>query len=118
MNTPAQCGAIKLPKTDIYSEAPHPPATTSLNEGGGFHPRNPSTTQWWRDCWPTLNEGGGFHPRNPLLVKDGAGWAFGRSMKAGAFTPATPATYRPDTSRTSSLNEGGGFHPRNPSQST
>ena len=23
MNTPAQCGAIKPPKTDIYSEAPH-----------------------------------------------------------------------------------------------
>ena len=22
MNTPAQCGAIKPPKTDIYSEAP------------------------------------------------------------------------------------------------
>ena len=25
MNTPAQCGAIKPPKTDIYSEAPHSP---------------------------------------------------------------------------------------------
>ena len=24
MNTPAQCGAIKPPKTDIYSEAPQP----------------------------------------------------------------------------------------------
>ena len=23
MNTPAQCGVIKPPKTDIYSEAPH-----------------------------------------------------------------------------------------------
>ena len=23
MNTPAQCGAIKPPKPDIYSEAPH-----------------------------------------------------------------------------------------------
>ena len=23
MNTPAQCGAIKPPQTDIYSEAPH-----------------------------------------------------------------------------------------------
>ena len=23
MNTPTQCGAIKPPKTDIYSEAPH-----------------------------------------------------------------------------------------------
>ena len=23
MNTPAQCGAIKPPKTDIYSEAPY-----------------------------------------------------------------------------------------------
>ena len=24
MNTPAQCGVIKPPKTDIYSEAPQP----------------------------------------------------------------------------------------------
>ena len=23
MNTPAQCGVIKPPKTDIYSETPH-----------------------------------------------------------------------------------------------
>ena len=23
MNTPAQCGVVKPPKTDIYSEAPH-----------------------------------------------------------------------------------------------
>ncbi len=31
MNTPAQCGVIKPPKTDIYSEAPHPytPTTTT-----------------------------------------------------------------------------------------
>ena len=27
MNTPAQCGVIKPPKTDIYSEAPHTPNT-------------------------------------------------------------------------------------------
>ena len=38
----------------------------------------------------TLNEGGGFHPRNgcrrhrPLVLRTGV-----RSMKAGAFTPAT-----------------------------
>ena len=38
-----------------------------------------------------LNEGGGFHPRNP---KDGGGGLRclrARSMKAGAFTPATLA---------------------------
>ena len=30
MNTPAQCGVIKPPKTDIYSETPHFPAPIRL----------------------------------------------------------------------------------------
>ena len=37
-----------------------------------------------------LNEGGGFHPRNPRLQIGAMGAALHRSMKAGAFTPAIP----------------------------
>ena len=33
MNTPAQCGVIKPPKTDIYSEAPQDSALTVLDTG-------------------------------------------------------------------------------------
>ena len=64
-----------------------------LNEGGGFHPRNPAQDGDRTAGSAPLNEGGGFHPRNPRRA--GAG---------GADVPAT-------------LNEGGGFHPRNPSPS-
>ncbi len=35
MNTPAQCGAIKPPKTDIYSEAPHSDVQDVGNTGPG-----------------------------------------------------------------------------------
>ena len=39
---------------------------SSLNEGGGFHPRNPSDAgRVHPKGLATLNEGGGFHPRNP-----------------------------------------------------
>ena len=31
MNTPAQCGVIKPPKTDIYSEAPHDEPTNDTS---------------------------------------------------------------------------------------
>ena len=30
MNTPAQCGVIKPPKTDIYSEAPYGPGACGV----------------------------------------------------------------------------------------
>ena len=37
-----------------------------LNEGGGFHPRNPrQAVDQEHGLHPALNEGGGFHPRNP-----------------------------------------------------
>ena len=64
-----------------------------LNEGGGFHPRNPRSSQTTPPEPPSLNEGGGFHPRNPSMSVN-----------------SSPA------SRT--LNEGGGFHPRNPAPKT
>ena len=57
-------------------------ASILLNEGGGFHPRNPVG-----DCGG--REGGGFHPRRRRL--EGAP---PRSMKAGAFTPAIPLMAR------------------------
>ena len=34
MNTPAQCGVIKPPKTDIYSEAPHQPILLACSDNG------------------------------------------------------------------------------------
>ena len=37
----------------------------SLNEGGGFHPRNPASSRIPSTPSTPLNEGGGFHPRNP-----------------------------------------------------
>ena len=37
-----------------------------------------------------LNEGGGFHPRNPWYYADSLVRSKRRSMKAGAFTPAIP----------------------------
>ena len=40
----------------------------------------------------TLNEGGGFHPRNALVAGVGCVQQLARSMKAGAFTPATLVT--------------------------
>ena len=66
----------------------------SLNEGGGFHPRNaakmPQKSPINGRC-KTLNEGGGFHPRNGARKP-------ARGMAMVVFL---------------SLNEGGGFHPRN-----
>ena len=38
MNTPAQCGAIKPPKADIYSEAPQGPFSRGAREPGGCVP--------------------------------------------------------------------------------
>ena len=62
-----------------------------------------------------LNEGGGFHPRNPYSINVRNTYIRVRSMKAGAFTPAIPAARTPcRVSAARSLNEGGGFHPRNP----
>ena len=42
-------------------------SSTALNEGGGFHPRNPSlrVASGRGASQRSLNEGGGFHPRNP-----------------------------------------------------
>ena len=40
-------------------------ARQPLNEGGGFHPRNPRRLVRQAGCCRSLNEGGGFHPRNP-----------------------------------------------------
>ena len=66
----------------------------ALNEGGGFHPRDPRPPRPTADascCCPApLNEGGGFHPRDPLESRPFANGtdATTRSMKAGAFTPA------------------------------
>ena len=37
----------------------------SLNEGGGFHPRNPLIMPSPSTRLASLNEGGGFHPHNP-----------------------------------------------------
>ena len=63
----------------------------------------------------TLNEGGGFHPRNPGLRCGLLTASNHRSMKAGAFTPATPVMSQHNRGESSiPLNEGGGFHPRNP----
>ena len=48
MNTPAQCGVIKPPKTDIYSEAPHstptPPASQHSNEASTTTATSPNAT--------------------------------------------------------------------------
>ena len=39
MNTPAQCGAIKPPKPDIYSEAPYTQAYIAKRTAEGKTPR-------------------------------------------------------------------------------
>ena len=62
-----------------------------------------------------LNEGGGFHPRNPARRGLLSWSALHRSMKAGAFTPAIhPRPLVSSNGPSWPLNEGGGFHPRNP----
>ena len=38
-----------------------------------------------------INEGGGFHPRNPRTAHGQRMHYIYRSMKAGAFTPAIPS---------------------------
>ena len=88
------------PAIPSLGEADRPAVWTPLNEGGGFHPRNPYRDRLMRAARRTLhaplNEGGGFHPRNPL----------------GCDLAADRQSHLP------SLNEGGGFHPRNPSPIT
>ena len=43
-----------------------PDVMRPLNEGGGFHPRNPALlVAPTGPVLASLNEGGGFHPRNP-----------------------------------------------------
>ena len=70
--------------------------TSSLNEGGGSHPRNACGMAFpiVRPSGP-LNEGGGSHPRNAAKVATIDDTAEARSMKAGALTPATPVLVRP-----------------------
>ena len=69
---------------------------STLNEGGGSHPRNarkdlPQRRRLLEGS--TLNEGGGSHPRNAF--RPGRVHVIGlRSMKAGALTPATPTRSR------------------------
>ena len=43
----------------------------------------------------SLNEGGGFHPRNPLWLMGIEKVAQARSVKAGALTPAIPMNRSP-----------------------
>ena len=54
------------------------PAIRFISHSGGLH--------------SALNEGGGFHPRNPPGPERAVGPHGQRSMKAGAFTPAIPPT--------------------------
>ena len=88
---------------------------TPLNEGGGFHPRNPSSdfVEQGRIAGRSM-KAGALTPATPATVAVPAA-GLQRSMKAGAFTPATPGS-TPAAGRCSAgaLNEGGGFHPRNP----
>ena len=60
MNTPGsmKAGAFTPAIPVAHIEAQRAP----LNEGGGFHPRNPGS---YATPSSPLNEGGGFHPRNP-----------------------------------------------------
>ena len=53
MNTPAQCGAIKPPKTDIYSEAPHVAQPNRLPEAKPGLPRQDTVKLTSQDTNPT-----------------------------------------------------------------
>ncbi len=66
-------------------------------KAGAFTPATPRTAWSGRRAILALNEGGGFHPRNPGHEGDSCHQIGPRSMKAGAFTPATPP--RPHSSR-------------------
>ena len=44
MNTPAQCGVIKPPKTDIYSEAPQNRSAKPASKASNEPANNASTT--------------------------------------------------------------------------
>ena len=65
MNTPAHCGAIKPPKPDIYSEAPQVSESARSMKAGAFTPATPEFQGFGSGRRTALNEGGGFHPRNP-----------------------------------------------------
>ena len=74
------------------------PRGVSLNEGRGFHPRDPlrsgESAMVDDGGGSALNEGRGFHPAILLPtadVRDRRRGQSTRSMKAGAFTPAIPA---------------------------
>ena len=54
MNTPAQCGAIKPPKTDIYSEAPHNLPGRLVNRSGKHTLRLPANWPWAHTFTQTL----------------------------------------------------------------
>ena len=65
-------GLVRSMKAGAFTPATQRPARAlgakaePLNEGGGFHPRNPRMlgARPLIRCL-ALNEGGGFHPRNP-----------------------------------------------------
>ena len=86
-------------------------------KAGAFTPAIRAGGVSMTDTPSPLNEGGGFHPRDPALLDQHRLALVDRSMKAGAFTPAIPSWVRGGGWLWMSwlpLNEGGGFHPRNP----
>ena len=64
----------------------HPQALRSMK--AGLSPPQPTAPSGASRAPGPLNEGGGFHPRNPATVPPLPPVRH-RSMKAGAFTPAT-----------------------------
>ena len=87
----------------------------ALNEGGGFHPRNPAQVPMrvTRNSWRSM-KAGAFTPAIPDVPGVRYDLVGHRSMKAGAFTPAIRRASRWRSVGLRTLNEGGGFHPRNP----
>ena len=68
--------------------AAEPGQLAPLNEGGGFHPRNPRRADRTADDGTRSMKAGAFTPATPVPISD-APIVSARSMKAGAFTPAT-----------------------------
>ena len=81
-------------------------------KAGAFTPATPDTQTTRSEGRSSLNEGGGFHPRNPC-----GGGVDGhrtrRSMKPGAFTPATHVarTRRADAANVARSMKAGAFTP-------